>query len=124
MKIQELSKDQLHTLRHMLGINTPNDRNPKPYRNYAAVEDGDPEYVTLENLGMVEKKGRTIGGTYQYYKVTDLGKFIALKSHRTIRNSRSKRRYSMFLKMRDIDPDLTFKEFLTDDKWVDARMRA
>ncbi len=31
---------QLHTMRHMLGINTPYDAEPEPYRNYAAVAPG------------------------------------------------------------------------------------
>src|SRR5688572_23336647 len=29
-----LTSEQLDTLRHMLGINTPHDRQPKPYRDY------------------------------------------------------------------------------------------
>ena len=37
----KLTDDQLDTLRHMLGINTPNDRIPRPYRNYYCADKGE-----------------------------------------------------------------------------------
>jgi hypothetical protein len=50
-----LSAKQLDTLRHMLGINTPNDRIPRPYRNYYAANPGDQEMLKLESLGAIKK---------------------------------------------------------------------
>ena len=117
-----LTDDQLHTLRHMLGINTPYDREPKPYRNGAAVNPGDPEYLELARLGAVEKyRDPSPGFEYEYYRCTEAGKAAAIASHRTIRKSRSARVYACFLSMKDCDADLTFLEFLTDPYYADAR---
>jgi hypothetical protein len=119
----KLTKDQLHTLRHMLGINTPYDRIPKPNRNYAAVNPGDPEFLELERLGMVKKNASAKPGIteYDYYRCTDNGRFEAMRSHRDIRKSKSKRRYSIFLDISESYPDMTFKDFLTDPYFKDAR---
>lgn len=120
-----LSSDQLHTLRHMLGINDPSQRIPKPYRNGAAVVPGDPEFVELERLGAVERY-RAAGGSFQYdyYSCTEAGKAAAMKSHRTIRYGRSKRVYLRFLSVRDCIPDLTFRQFLTDPEFRGIRAEA
>ena len=120
-----MTADQLHTLRHMLGINKPYDREPKPYRNYAAVNPGDPEYLELERLGAIEKvSGPSEWSEYDYYRCTEAGRAAAIASHRTIRKSRGARVYSCFLSMRDCDPDLTFRDFLTDPYYADVRRAA
>ena len=123
MEAKELTTDQLYTLRHMLGINTPYDKVPKPYRNYAAVNPGDFEYLELERLGMVKKYASQVPGVteYDYYRCTDEGRLVAMRSHRNIRKSKSKRRYSMYLEMSDCYPDMTFKDFLTDIFFKDLR---
>jgi hypothetical protein len=119
-----LSEEQLHTLRHMLGVNTPYDREPRPYRNYAAVNPGDPKYVELERLGAVENCGKTTWSEYDYYRCTEAGKAAAIQSHRNIRYSKSKRRYWKFRDIMDCCPGLTFKEFLTNPEFKEVRRLA
>jgi hypothetical protein len=121
-----LTAGQLDTLRHMLGINTPNDRAPNPYRNYYAANPGDTEMAALAALGMVEcylfkTSDHFPGPCYDYFRCTEAGQLAAMRSHRTIRRSRASRRYSRFLDIRDVYPDLTFSEFLTDDRFAEAR---
>ena len=107
------TSSQLHTLRHMLGINTPYDDRPRPTRNYAAVEPDDPEFLALERAGWV-KQVRRPWPAFQYdvYRCTDEGTAIAMASHRTIRRSAAARRYHRYLDLVDAIPDLTFGEFL------------
>jgi len=119
-----LTDQQLHTLRHMLGINTPDDRYPNPHRNYAAVNPGEPEYMELERLGVVEQYQPRGGSPYHYYRCTEKGRQAACASHRKIRKPLAARRYSMFLDMTDVAPDLTFWEFLTQPQWKEARAQA
>ena len=118
------SDGQLDTLRHMLGINDPRRREPKPYRNYAAVTPGDPQFIALEALGAVERYKPRIDSEYHWYRCTDVGKQAALHSHRTIRWGASKRRYSCFLHIREALPELTFTEFLTDPEFAEVRRSA
>jgi hypothetical protein len=114
--------DQLHTLRHILGINDPSKRVPKPYRNYAAVNPGDPEFVALEVAGLVERyRARGPGSEYDYFRCTEAGHLAAMRSFRTIRYSPAKRRYIAFLNVRDCFPDLTFKQFVTLPEFAEAR---
>ena len=117
----KLTKDQLDILRHMLGINTPWDRAPKPNRNYAAVTPGDSEFVELEQLGVVEKYRAIIAGEYDWYRCTEEGKLAAMRSHKDIRYKKSQRRYAAYLDMADVFPDLTFKDFLTHPDFKEAR---
>ena len=122
----KLSKDQLYTLRHMLGINTPDDRIPRPYRNYAAVNPGDKEFAELERLGAVEMREPATPGRslYDYFVCTEAGRLAAMRSHHTIRHSKSKRRYAKWLDISDCFPDLTFKDFLTREQFREARENA
>lgn len=106
-------------LRHMLGINRPELRNPKPYRDYAAVCPGNPEWLELEQLGMVERYSTE--GNYHWYRTTAAGREAAFASHRRWRWPRSARRYAQFLKIADLDPDLTFRDFLTETRYAEAR---
>ena len=119
-----LSSKQLHTLRHMLGINTPDDRVPKPYRNYAAVSPGDKEFVELERQGAVEEYRVRGGSEYSWYQCTKEGRCTAMESHKSIRKTKAQRRYSMYLVMTDIYPELTFKDFLTHPDFSTARREA
>ena len=115
---------QLDHLRHMLGINDPYKRVPKPYRNHAAVNPGDPEWLELERLGMVERYQPRGPSDYHYYRCTDMGKLAAMRSHRTIRKTKAQRRYSAFLDISDCMPDTTFKEFLIAPEFADIRANA
>jgi hypothetical protein len=120
----QLTSEQLSTLRHILGINTPWDRIPKPYRNHAAVVPGDSEYVELERLGMVENCGKPSWSEYDFYRCTDAGKLAAMQSYRDIRYSKEKRRYYAFLSVSDYCPDLTFHQFLTHPEYKEIRENA
>ena len=125
-----LSSDQLDTLRHMLGINSPEHREPRPYRDYAAVNPGDLQFVELERLGAVmcyrrADQTRADGlGNYDWYRCTPAGRQAAIHSHRNIRHSRSERRYIRWLELRDVIPDLTFHEFLTASRFRETRAEA
>ena len=119
----QLTEKQLHTLRHMLGINKPADRVPKPYRNYAAVAPGNEEYVELARLGMVELY-QCSNTDYDYYRCTDEGKITAMRSHRNIRHATAKRRYICYLGIRDCFQDLSFREFLMSPEFAQARGEA
>ena len=111
-----LSEHQFDLLRHMLGINTPEAAAPAPYRNYAAVNPGDREYIELERLGAVERyRAASPRESYDYYRCTPAGQAAALASHRRIRHPKGKRVYLRFLSVRDALPDLTFREFLMGD---------
>lgn len=120
----ELTADQLHMLRHMLGINTPADRMPKPYRNYAACNPGDERMLDLEKVGAVERCRSVLWSEYEYWQCTENGKAAAIASHRTIRYPRSKRRYIKFLRVSDAWPGLTFREFLTLPELAQCRNEA
>ena len=103
----------------MLGINTPGDKYPRPYRNYAAVNPGDPKYLALAAIGAIEFSGRRF--ELDYFRCTDAGKEAAIKSHKSIRYGRARRVYLRFLDVRDCDCDLSFKEFLTNPDYKEAR---
>lgn len=120
---QGLSPEQLDTLRHMLGINTPNHREPKPYRHYYCAAAGDRKLAELARLGAVELVPNALWSG-DYYVCTPAGRAAAIASHRTIRRSKGSRVYSKFLGIRDAFNDLTFREFLTDPRFADARRSA
>lgn len=122
----DLTNEQLHTLRHMLGINDPYMRVTKPYRDYAAVNPGDPGFAELERIGAVRKyrvaqKGVT---DYHWYTCTEEGRLAAIRSHRTIRKTKAQRVYNKFLHLSDCCPDLTFGEFLTGSDFRQSRDEA
>jgi hypothetical protein len=118
-----LTPDQLHTLRHMLGINTPDDRLPKPYRDYYCAAAGDQKMVELARLGAVEKLPNALWSG-DYYVTTPAGRAAAMASHRTIRRTKAKRVYGKFLDVKDCFADLTFKEFLTHPDFAETRRNA
>lgn len=116
----------LDMLRHMLGINDPSVGRPKPYRNYAAVTPGDPLFIELVALGAVERyrvAGQG-GSDYDFFCCTEAGKAAALASNRTRRWSKPRRRYDRFLDLRDVFPDMTFRDFLTAPEFAEARRTA
>jgi len=120
-----LSEKQLDTLRHMLGINTPDDRIPKPYRNHYAANPGDVEMAELERLGMVELTAKNhLNSGLDFYSCTENGRLEAIRSHRLIRKRKPQRVYSKFLDVSDCFPDLTFKEFLTNPYFKQTRDEA
>ena len=120
----KLNEKHLDTLRHMLGINTPDDRIPKPCRNYAAVSPGDAEFVELERLGAVERYEARGGSEYDWFRCTEAGRLAAMRSHRDICKTAPQRRYAAYLDLSDAIPDLTFKDFLTLPEFAKTRSEA
>lgn len=119
----ELSaKRQGEILRHMLGIDKPDERHPKPYRNYYCANVGDVELHALAAKGLVECYS-THGG-YEWFRTTDAGRAAAFASHKTILRPKASRVYSRFLDVKDALADLTFKQFLTDPQFADLRRAA
>lgn len=117
-----LTFQQLNTLRHMLGINTPDDAQPKPYRNYYCANPGDPMLVELVRLGAAEIYSARDG--YEWYRCTDAGRAAAMASHKTICRTKSQRVYSKFLDVRDALGDITFRDFLTNPQFAESRRQA
>lgn len=118
-----LTPAQLNTLRHMLGVNTPSDRVPKPYRDYYCACAGDPEMAELAAAGAVELLPNP-HWSGDYYVCTPAGRAAAMASHRTIRRSKGSRVYCRFLSVRDCFADLTFHDFLTDPQFAETRANA
>ena len=114
MSESKLTERDLSMLRHMLGINTPWDDRPKPYRNYAAVEPENDQFKRLSGEGYVVSCGFTAFSSYEYFKCTDKGTDAAIQSHRSIRWPRAKRRYHRYLDICDCFPDHTFGDFIKD----------
>lgn len=102
--------DQLDTLRHMLGLNDLNGRDPVPYRNYYCASHNDPQLHELRRLGKVELY-RT-DERYEWFTCTVEGQRDALASVSVRKVSRGRKRYRDFLNASDANPDLTFREFL------------
>ena len=116
-----LSDDQLQTLRHMLGIDDPQMREPKPYRDYYCANPGDQKMRALLDAGAVVMYRRD---SYEWFTCTELGREAAIRSHKTIRAPKASRVYSRFLDVSDVCPDLTFKQFLTDPDFAETRRLA
>ncbi len=114
-----LSPAQLDILCHMLGITDPYTRCPVPYRDYYCACPGDPDMKALDDARMVYLYS-THGG-YDWFTTTDAGKAAARARHRAIRKPAAARRYHSFLGMRDVLPDLTFREFLKSPDFAVAR---
>ncbi len=107
-----LTSEELRILRHMLGIDQPHVRLPKPYRNYYCASPGDPALHALMAAGAVHIY--SVSGDYEFFTCTEAGRIAAVESQRTIRLRKPKRLYRAFLDVSDSWPDLTFKQFLTD----------
>lgn len=118
----ELTTEQLQTLRHMLGIDKPAERQPEPYRDYAAAQKGSAEFAELARLGAVRLYSQE--GSYDWYTTTPEGRAAAISSHRAIRLQKPKRIYSKYLDIADVHCGLTFREFLTSPDYADVRSAA
>lgn len=118
----ELSDSQLQTLRHMLGIDKPWDREPNPYRNYYCANPANEKLLSLAVTGHVELYS-TSGG-YEWWRCTDSGRAAAIASHRKIREPKRKRVYRAFLHCSECFPDLTFREYLTLSAFDESRREA
>lgn len=117
-----LSEEQLRVLRHMLGLTHPERREQVPYRDHYCANPGETKLVELECLGMVRKYCEH--GGYWCYCTTDAGRAAAIESALQKRLPKPKRLYHLYLDVSDCFPDLTFKDFLIDPEFADARSRA
>lgn len=105
-----MTPEQLDTLRHMLGINDLNGREPIPYRDYYCANPGDPRLYELQRLGKVTIY--SAHGGYEWFRCTDEGRAEAIASVPKL--SRGRRRYLEFLRVSDVRPDMTFRDFLLE----------
>lgn len=117
-----LTEEQLQTLRHTLGIDTPDERAPKAYRNYFCANRGDTDLAERARLGAVRLYRQC--DHYDWYTTTGAGRAAARASHRTIRLPKSKRIYSRYLDVADVHAHLTFHEFLTSPTYAETRAAA
>jgi hypothetical protein len=118
----KLTDEQNRILRHMLGIDLPDVKEPKPYRNYYCANCDDDQLAELARLGAVRLYSRRDG--YDWYCCTDAGRAAAFASHKRIRLPKAKRIYSRFLDVKDALCDLTFREFLTAPEFAQTRRDA
>ncbi len=119
---KNLASEQLRILRHMLGIDDPYMREPRPWRDYYCANPGDPEMRALAEAGAVMLYD-TRGG-YEWWRCTEAGRAAAIESHGTIQHSKASRIYRKFLEVSDCRPDLTFRQFLTDPDFRRTRQEA
>ncbi len=113
MTTTELTTNQLHILRHSLGLDQ--NGHGREYRNYYCTGpdcDGYKELVTLAEIGLVEL-GR-IDGNNHFYFLTEAGKTEARKGVVYPKLTRSQKRYQDF---RDADGGMKFKEWLKAWEW-------
>ncbi|MFB3926601.1 MAG: hypothetical protein ACE14T_11165 [Syntrophales bacterium] len=108
---------EIEILQHSLGL----DWERKPYRNYYAAAPGDfPEMDALVEKGLMKRGYAVPGNDLRYYHVTDTGKKLAIDNLPPL-PAKKIRRYRRFLDAQDAYPGLTFKEFLTNPLFEDAR---
>lgn len=120
----ELSPREEDTLRHMLGVNDPYKRDPKPYRNhYVAGSEDVPRLERLASLGLVVKRPTRLTED-PLYVATEAGIQVALESQKSIRKPKAARVYHTYLDISDLCSELTFKKFLTDPQFAEARRNA
>lgn len=126
---KDLTEADLDTLRHMLGWQKTDQRDPPDGRDYYCANPGDAHLARLEALDLVvctRRAGEWIFCQYDYFTTTDLGKAMAGKSFYKRREKKSKRLYSLYLELRECWPDFTFHDFITSRDYdiVTARRNA
>lgn len=117
-----LSDDHLKVLRHMLGIDVVDRRAPKEYRNYYCATPGDPLLLELLDAGMVIMYRKC--DQYEWFTATEAGKVAARASQQAQLKPKAARVYSRFLSVKECLPDMTFRDFLTNPDFADARREA
>jgi len=117
--MHDLTPEQIHILQHSLGLSK---RHDKPYRNYYAVYTGSRDVIQdLESLvekGLMANGGKSpVNADMIYFYVTEKGRQVAIENLPGDKRSPGQKRYERFLNLKDVCPDLTFKQFLTDKRW-------
>jgi hypothetical protein len=119
------TKAHLEIMLHSLGISDPYQK--ESYRNYFVAGPGHydlPLIMDLIGAEMMEERrapGFLEGGD-RVFGVTDKGKLYCNINRE--KPSKAKRTYRMYLECSDCNPDLTFREFLTDPYFKEARESA
>lgn len=118
----ETTREEQKTLRHMLGIDTFDQRIAKPYRDYYCATPNDPHLESMRERGLVERY-EARDKTYWWYRTTPAGREIAFASRIPLIKTPAQRRYLAYLDISDALPDLTFREFLVGPEFKEARER-
>lgn len=116
-----LTAYQLSILRHALGINDRYAAHPHITRNHYCGDEGDPDLTKLEALGLMRRETLLPGIVGTIYRCTDEGRRVALISFKHVQHPRSKRIYRAYLLAKDMFEGLSFREFLTQERFRDAR---
>lgn len=120
--MRDLSPEQMHILQHSLGLSK---RHDKPYRNYYTVYAESRDIQDLERLatkGLMANGGKSpVNADMIYFYVTEKGRQVAIENLPEDKRSPGQKRYERFLDLKDVCPDLTFKEFLTGKRWKEYR---
>jgi hypothetical protein len=106
-----MKDEHLKVLRHMLGINDPYMAKPESYRDYYCANIGNKTLHELKKLGMVRLYFTC--DKYEWFTTTDLGKSKAIESFWLLQKPKKARRYLCYLKIKEVNSQLTFKDFLT-----------
>jgi len=95
---------------------------PVPHRNYYATSRGDEHLAEMARKGLVYLAGSSdalYGGDLYY--ATDMGKAAARASVKIKKLTRSQRRYLRWLRLRDAYSDISFGDFLRNERHFEAR---
>lgn len=118
-----MHEQDMAILHHALGISDPMRPDRVPYRNHFVVGPGHADMPSLERLEeaglMVRKRHALLNGGDRVFTVTEAGKALALQTRP--RALKAKIRYGRFLRIKEVLPDLTFREFLTTPQFANDR---
>ena len=115
--------DMLHILQHALGVDKFG--RGDQYRRHFVTGEGSLDHPTcMEAVAqglMTRHSGNALTGEMDLFLVTDKGRaFVAARSPKPDRKQRARDRYSRYLDLADVFPDLTFRQFLADYAAGDA----
>ncbi len=109
--------DLLHILQHSLGVDAFG--RGEQYRNRFVTGEGSIDHPicmeAVERGFMTRHAGNALTGDMDLFLVTDEGRaFVAETSPKPDRKQLARDRYSRFLDLSEVMPDLTFRQFLRD----------
>ena len=120
-----LSASQERKLMHMLGLRP--DKRPTLYRNgYVTGAANDPDLTALVEMGLVIEHppfAQRMGASRRF-SATQRGKAVALRVWHRKRLRPAQMRYSMWLAIRELRPEVSFRDFLINAEWASARLEA
>lgn len=114
---EQIATGLLHILQHSLGVDKFG--RGDQYRNHFVTGEGSIDHplcmMAVEQGLMTRHAGNALTGEMDLFLVTDAGRvFVARHSPKPDRKQRAKDRYSRFLDLSDVMPDLTFRQFLAE----------